>query len=157
MESCIGYLTIGIMNILPFVHYGWCAHDPYTFNVLMLVSAIVTTLSSCVLICAREKRRATIIYVCTQTVELILYTIILVSIMCDYGMRIVIGISDLLLLCMHFTMFIYTKALLIIVTSVSLCYRFTYSPANVHPSKFRDTKHSALILELLNTFKIRVR
>jgi hypothetical protein len=90
-------------------------------------------------------------------VELTLYTIILVSIMCDYGMRFVIGISDLLLLCMHFTMFIYTKALLIIVTSVSLCYRFTYSPANVHPSKFRDTKHSALILELLNTFKIRVR
>ena len=79
------------MNILPFAHYGWCARDPYTINVLMLVSAIVTTLSSCVLICAREKRRATIIYVCTQTVELILYTIILVSIMCDYlRMRFVI-------------------------------------------------------------------
>jgi hypothetical protein len=160
MESCLGCLTI-VLNILPFAHYQLSARDPYTINVLMLVSAIVTTLSSCVLICAREKRRATIIYVCTQTVELTLYTIILVSIMCDYGMRIVIGISDLLLLCMHFTMFIYTKALLIIVTSVSLCYRFTYSPANVHtitdPSKFRDTKHSALILELLNTFKIRVR
>jgi hypothetical protein len=117
MESCIGCVTI-VMNILPFAHYGLCARDPYTFNVLMLVSAIVTTLSSCVLICAREKRRATLIYVCTQTVELILYTIILVSIMCDYlGMRFVIGRSDLnllFLLCMHFTLFTFAKSLLII-------------------------------------------
>jgi hypothetical protein len=108
MESCIGCLTI-VMNILPFVHYGWYARDPYTFNVLML-----TTLSSC----AREKRRATIIYVCTQMVELTLYTIILVSIMCDYlRMRFVIGRNDLnllLLFTIHFTLFIFSKPLLII-------------------------------------------
>jgi hypothetical protein len=132
MESCIGCVTI-VLNILPFAHYGWCARDPYTFNVLMLVSAIVTTLSSCVLICAREKRRATLTYVCTQTVELILYTIILVSIMCDYlRMRFVIGRNDLnligrsdlnllLLLCMHFTLFIFAKPLLIIGSSKCVC------------------------------------
>src|SRR5579864_9015494 len=142
MESCLGCLTI-VLNILPFVHYGWYARDPYTFNVLMLVSAIVTTLSSCVLICAREKRRATLIYVCTQTVELILYTIILVSIMCDYlGMRFVMGRSDLnllLLLCMHFTLFIFAKPLLIFgVTTLLIIGVTTHAPPDENRMAVKD-------------------